>query len=87
MHLILPWLPFCFSICTYIAFEGTPSNTNKHITKNLYTKNGAFIRLVIKILLSHLTIMVKIIPWMLKNPSRNRHVPMVTVSATRKPMF
>ena len=37
------------------VFEGTPSNINKYIMNNLYTKNGAFIRLVTKILQSHLT--------------------------------
>ena len=38
-----------------VVFEGTPSNINKYIMKNLYTKNCAFIHLVPKILLSHLT--------------------------------
>ena len=38
-----------------VVFEGTPSNINKYIIKHLSTKNGAFIRFVTKILLSHLT--------------------------------
>ena len=39
-----------------MCLEGTPSNINKYIIKNLCTKNGAFIRSVTIILLSHLTI-------------------------------
>ena len=38
-----------------MCLEGTPSNINKYIIKNLCTKNGAFIRSVTIILLSHLT--------------------------------
>ena len=39
----------------YLIFVGTPSKTDEHTLKRLCAKNGAFVRLVTIILLSHLT--------------------------------
>ena len=46
---------FVFSPCK-LGLVGTPSNIDKYAIKNLYTKNGAFICSVTKILLSYPTI-------------------------------